>query len=75
MTGQTPRNRSTRASFTWGRALWTVILAGVTFGLICLSEYEVLSNAQIMLLIFLAVPVAAFLVSGWSRDESDEPRP
>jgi uncharacterized membrane protein YbjE (DUF340 family) len=75
MMGQIPRDRSTRASFTWGRALWAVILAGVTFGLICLSEYQVLSNAQIMMLIFLAVPVGAFLVSGWCHDASDEPRP
>ena len=73
MTGQTPRNRSTQASFTWGRALWTVILAGVAFGLFCLSEYQVLTNAQIMLLIFVAVPIAAFFVSCW-RDKSNDPR-
>lgn len=62
---------ATQAVFTWPRALWTLLLAGLTFILYCLSEYNLLREEQIMLLIFLAVPIAAFFVSGKGQDMSD----
>lgn len=64
---------STQAVFTWARALWSIVLAGLTFGLYCLSEYRILSEEQIMLLIFVAVPVAAFFISGKGQDRSTSP--
>ena len=60
-----------QAVFTWSRALWTLLFAGLAFALYCLSKYRLLSEEQIMLLIFLAVPIAAFFVSGKGQDMSD----
>ena len=57
---------ATQAVFTWSRALWTLLFAGLAFALYCL-----LSEEQTMLLIFLAVPIAAFFVSGKGQDMSD----
>lgn len=62
---------ATQAVFTWSRALWTLLFAGLAFALYCLSEYRLLSEEQTMLLIFLAVPIAAFFVSGKGQDISD----
>jgi len=62
---------ATQAVFTWPRALWTLLLAGLTFILYCLNEYRLLREEQIMLLIFLAAPIAAFFVSGKGQDMSD----
>lgn len=62
---------ATQAVFTWSRALWTLLFAGLTFALYCLSEYRLLSEEQIMLLMFLIVPIAAFFVSGKGQDMSD----
>lgn len=64
---------SAGASFTWPRALWTVILAAMTFGLYCLREYRILSEEQLILLILVAVPVGVFVLSGMGQDTSDAP--
>lgn len=73
MKGLIPGGRSSSgASFTWPRALWTVILAAMAFGLYCLQEYRILSEEQLMLLILVAVPVGAFVLSGTGQDTSDE---
>lgn len=65
------RDPSTQAIFTLQRALWTLGFAGLAFILYCLSEYRLLREEQIMLLIFLAVPITAFFVSGKGQDMSD----
>lgn len=62
---------SSGASFTWPRALWTVILAAMAFGLYCLREYRILSEEQLMLFILVAVPAGAFVLSGMGQDTSD----
>ena len=62
---------ATQAVFTWSRVLWTLLCSGLAFVLYCLSEYHLLSEEPIMLLIFLAVPIAAFFVSGKGQDMSD----
>jgi hypothetical protein len=43
----------------------------MAFGLYCLREYRILSEEQLMLLILVAVPVGAFVLSGMGQDTSD----
>ncbi|MDE8652829.1 hypothetical protein [Novosphingobium album (ex Liu et al. 2023)] len=71
MKGQAPERSPPDASFTWPRAMWTVIMAVLMYGLYCLQDYHILSEEQIMLLIFLAVPIAAFALSGAGQVRAD----
>lgn len=64
MKGQAPERSPPDASFSWPRATWTVLLAALMYGLYCLHDYRILNEEQIMLLVFIAVPVAAFVLSG-----------
>ena len=63
MKGQAPERSRRDASFSWSGAIWTGIMAVAMYGLYCLHEYRVLSEEQIVLLAFVAVPIAAFLLS------------
>lgn len=70
MKGQAPERSTAGSPFTWSGALWTLIMAALMLGLYALQDYRILSEEQIMLLIFLAVPIAAFVLSGAGQDRS-----
>ena len=70
MTGRL-RDRLPKGSpFSWTAALWTVVLAAATYGLSCLRDRRILSEEQLFLVIFIAVPVAAFILSGKGQDQT-----
>jgi|UPI000687B481 amino acid permease len=71
MAGPGSGEHLTQATFTWPRALWTLVLAGLMFGLYYLNENRILSEEQIILIVFVAVPVGAFFVSGKGQDMSE----
>ncbi|HWV12043.1 MAG TPA: hypothetical protein VN110_02005 [Sphingobium sp.] len=62
---------SLHAVFTWSRCFWTVAMAGVGFAIYACTQYRLLSEEQLILLVFLAVPVAAFFISGTGQDRSE----
>jgi len=69
MRGQ--RSKSPKgASFSWSRAGWTVIMAAVMLGIYVLQERRILTEQQLILVTFLAIPVAAFFLSGRGQDLS-----
>ena len=70
MEGQQSTRPPAGAIFTWHRALWTVIMAAAAGGLYCLHQHRIMTEEQLMLLIFLLVPVAAFLLSGRGQDRT-----
>lgn len=59
------------AGFSWHGALWTVIVAAAAGGIYCLYQHRIMTEEQLMLLIFVTVPVAAFLLSGHGQVQSD----
>ncbi|MGE4429991.1 MAG: hypothetical protein AB7E05_04515 [Sphingobium sp.] len=65
-----PRRRLARASFSWRGAVWTLALALCWLGLYDLAHHHALGRWHLVLLIALAVPVAAFMLSaeGQGRD-------
>lgn len=56
--------------FSWPAALWSVALAAATYGLYCLREYHILSEQQLVLLIFIIVPASAFILSRVGQDRT-----
>lgn len=70
MEGQQSTRTPTGANFTWHRALWTVVMAAAAGGLYCLHQHRIMTEEQLMLLVFLLVPVAAFLLSGRGQDRT-----
>ena len=70
MKGQAPERPSAGSPFSWSGAIWSVIMAALAYGLYALQDNRILSEEQIMLLIFIAVPVAAFIMSGSGQDRS-----
>lgn len=72
MPGRAPEPRSWGSGFTWPAAAWTVLIALATYGLFQLQEYRILSEEQLILLILVLVPVAAFLLSGVGQDRTQE---
>ncbi|MFD2498760.1 hypothetical protein ACFSTI_07715 [Rhizorhabdus histidinilytica] len=49
----------------------TVLFAAAALAFYCLSEHRILSEEQLMLLLFIALPVGAFTLSGMGQDSSD----
>ncbi len=70
MEGRTPERSPAGSPFSWSGALWTVIMAALMAGLYALQDYRILSEQQIILLILLAVPIAAFVLSGAGQDRT-----
>lgn len=60
------RSNQARASvpFPWSGVLWTFIIAAAFFALHYLFRHGVMTEEQIMLLTYAAVPIATFLLSG-----------
>ena len=65
------RSNQARASvpFPWSGMLWTFIIAAALFALHDLFRHGVITEEQIMLLTFAAVPIATFLLSGRGQDQ------
>ena len=70
MKGQAPERPSAGSPFSSSGAIWSAIMAAIAYGLYALQDNRILSEEQIMLLIFIAVPVAAFILSGSGQDSS-----
>lgn len=67
---------SLHAVFTWSRCFSTLAMAGVGFVIYACTQYRLLSEEQLILLVFIAVPLAAFFISGIGQDRSEiEPPP
>jgi len=74
--GQVPKKRAGGSPFSWSGALWTLAMAAGAAGLVALQKSRFLSEEMLILLIFVAVPVAAFCLSGKGQDHSgDQPTP
>ena len=73
--GQVPKKPAPAGSFSWSGVLWTVVMAVGAAGLYALQAYRILSEEMLILLIVIAVPIAAFCLSGVGQDRSDEPPP
>ncbi|WP_254515812.1 hypothetical protein [Novosphingobium sp. G106] len=56
--------------FSWLGMIWSVVMAAIMYGLYLLHDFRVLSEEQIMLFVFIVVPVAAFVLSGAGQDRS-----
>ena len=63
MAGHTPKRTSPGASFSWHGAFWTAAMGGGMYVLHSLRDYHMLTDGQIVLLILIAVPAAAALLS------------
>jgi Na+/proline symporter len=61
---------SEKASFSWFRAFCTIVIAGSAMVFYYLEHREILNEQQLMLISFIAVPIAAFLISGAGQDTS-----
>ncbi|MFC0306270.1 hypothetical protein [Rhizorhabdus histidinilytica] len=48
-----------------------MLFAAAALAFYCLSEHRILSEEQLMLLLFIALPVGAFTLSGMGQDSSD----
>lgn len=72
MKGQAPERPRAGSPFSWAGATWSVIMAAIMYGLYALHDHHILSEEQIMLLIFIAVPIAAFVLSGAGQDKSQK---
>jgi hypothetical protein len=70
--GQVPKKRALGSPFSWSGALWTLAMAAGTAGLVALQNSHFLSEEMLILLVFVAVPVAAFCLSGKGQDRSDD---
>ena len=66
-----PEAPSPHVPFAWHRALTTALFAAAALAFYCLSEHRILSEEQLMLLLFIALPVGAFALSGMGQDGSD----
>ncbi|OYW86569.1 MAG: hypothetical protein B7Z20_07195 [Sphingobium sp. 32-64-5] len=66
-----PRQRLARAPFSWRGAVWTLALALFWLGLYDLASHHRVSGWYIMLLIFLAVPLATFMLSSAGQDRAN----
>ncbi|HEX7854827.1 MAG TPA: hypothetical protein VF503_14145 [Sphingobium sp.] len=71
MKGRAPERPNAGSPFSWSGAMWSVVMAAITYGLYALQEYRILSEEQIILLIFIALPTAAFFLSGSGQDRSE----
>lgn len=58
------------AAFSWGSAVWTLVTAAAMLGLYYVHRQRIINEKQFILLIFIAVPVAAFLLADWGQDQS-----
>jgi hypothetical protein len=70
--GQVPKKRALGSPFSWSGVLWTLAMAAGTAGLVALQKSRILSEEMLILLVFVAVPVAAFCLSGKGQDRSDD---
>lgn len=76
MNGHIPRGPLGAASFTWRCAMSMVVVAAGGYGSYILRQYHILTEEQLILILFLAVPVAAFVLSGVGQATEDaEVRP
>ncbi|WP_037506034.1 hypothetical protein [Rhizorhabdus wittichii] len=66
-----PQASSPHVPFAWHRALSTVLFAAAALAFYGLSEHRILSEEQLILLLFIALPVGAFALSGMGQDGSD----
>ncbi|WP_257558444.1 PrgI family protein [Sphingobium sp. CFD-2] len=57
---------------TWSSIIWTLIMAAAAYGIYFLRHHRILTEEQLMLLLFVMVPIAAFLLSGYGQDRSAE---
>ena len=71
--GQAPKKQAPVGSFSWSGVMWTIVMAVGAAGLYTLQEYRVLSEEMFIFLIIIAVPIAAFCLSGVGQDRSDTP--
>lgn len=69
-----PRQRLARASLSWRGVGWTLALALCWLGLHDLAHHHAFTARHLMILIFLAAPLAAFMLSGGGQDSADEGR-
>lgn len=70
--GQVPKKRAPGSPFSWSGVLWTLAMAAGAAGLVALQKSRILSEEMLILLVFVAVPVAAFCLSGKGQDRSDD---
>lgn len=70
MKGQRSKQTRAHASLSWSGVISTFIMAAIFLGLHYLYRHGVMTEEQLMLLIFIAVPIAAFLLSGRGQDGS-----
>lgn len=71
MDGHIPGGPAGTASFAWLRAISTVVVAAGAYGFYVMRRCHILSEEQLILIIFLAVPVATFLLSGLGQATED----
>ncbi|WP_240334431.1 hypothetical protein [Sphingobium estronivorans] len=72
MKGQRSKSSATHPCPTWHRVIWTFTMAVATYGIYLLHRHRIMTEEQLMLAIFIIVPVSAFLLSGQGQDRSDD---
>jgi len=65
-----PQRPDAGSSFAWSGVMCSAIMAAIASGLYALHDHHVLSEEQILLLLFMAIPIAAFILSGAGQDRS-----
>jgi hypothetical protein len=69
--GQRIRQLPAGRSFFWPGVVWVVVMISAVCGLYYLHQNRIVTEEQLMLSIFVAVPVFAFLLSGKGQDISE----
>lgn len=72
MKGQRSKPPNARPPFNWHHVAWTLIMAAAAYGIYFLHQHRIATEEQLMLLIFVLVPVVAFLLSGRGQDRSND---
>lgn len=67
-----PRHLPVRVSSVARGIFWTLVAAAAWIGLAHLHQGNVLGEQQLLLMLFLAVPIGAFLLSGAGQDVPEE---
>ena len=66
-----PRHKAVNAPFFWRGALRIACFAAAALGIYGLSEAHILNEELVMLLLFVALPIAAFALSGAGQDTTE----
>ena len=68
--GQRAKPSVPSPSLPWRGVVWTIIMAAAAYGIFFLHRRRIMTEEQLMLSIFVLVPISAFLLTGHGQDRS-----